>query len=619
MSRGRRAAMPEAGYVAPQRLFDDGHRCVVRFVAERGGRPIDFDFTRLPVSDELRVSFARAFEAHTGPEGRVKAAGSARNTFALLLRFCEVLAGRARPPRSAADLSPSHLDEFLMRRSGLASSGMDVGVLRSLLVEVEGLTPTFTARCAQRVPVRRNSFTAHASYSKTEEARILRAARDTARGAAVRIRTNLDLLARWRDNDTELVGDPVRAEYCELLDHVERAGDVYALPGEQGLRRVARHGGALAVNTAVHLDWREVAAFTVLLVRLTGQNGSTIYNAPAAHHRPDGYTGPIASAQVDLVKPRRGRRAHMTSAFTDLPVWADTGARADGTVSAFDELHTPFGVYTLAHELTSSARRILGSDRLFVYWNPTSGKGFKTPDQQGLAGNWGQELMLDTDPDQDGQTAALGVSLARLRATHAAREQRPVAHTTSTLADTYLRRDRSSVVEYQRLVAEVLTAEAGKARSMGAIPQLSASDLEQAGREPGTVAARFGVSEAVLRLLVARDADTVLAACTDNLNSPHTEPGRACTASFLKCLDCPCARALPHHLPVQIAAHELLDRRRTQMTALRWAQRFAYPFGQLDELLTRAGDTAVECARAEIGPDHHALVARLFDKELDHR
>ncbi len=611
--------MPEAGYVAPQRLFDDGHRCVVRFVAERGGRPIDFDFTRLPVSDELRVSFARAFEAHTGPEGRVKAAGSARNTFALLLRFCEVLAGRARPPRSAADLSPSHLDEFLMRRSGLASSGMDVGVLRSLLVEVEGLTPTFTARCAQRVPVRRNSFTAHASYSKTEEARILRAARDTARGAAVRIRTNLDLLARWRDNDTELVGDPVRAEYCELLDHVERAGDVYALPGEQGLRRVARHGGALAVNTAVHLDWREVAAFTVLLVRLTGQNGSTIYNAPAAHHRPDGYTGPIASAQVDLVKPRRGRRAHMTSAFTDLPVWADTGARADGTVSAFDELHTPFGVYTLAHELTSSARRILGSDRLFVYWNPTSGKGFKTPDQQGLAGNWGQELMLDTDPDQDGQTAALGVSLARLRATHAAREQRPVAHTTSTLADTYLRRDRSSVVEYQRLVAEVLTAEAGKARSMGAIPQLSASDLEQAGREPGTVAARFGVSEAVLRLLVARDADTVLAACTDNLNSPHTEPGRACTASFLKCLDCPCARALPHHLPVQIAAHELLDRRRTQMTALRWAQRFAYPFGQLDELLTRAGDTAVECARAEIGPDHHALVARLFDKELDHR
>ncbi|WP_331758143.1 hypothetical protein OG225_42275 (plasmid) [Nocardia sp. NBC_01377] len=177
----------------------------------------------------------------------------------------------------------------------------------------------------------------------------------------------------------------------------------------------------------------------------------------------------------------------------------------------------------------------------------------------------------------------------------------------------------TAISDYQQLVADVLTSEAGKARSLGAIAQLSVEDLEQAAREPGVVAARFGVSEAVLRLLVARDADTVLAGCTDNLNSPHTVSGRPCTASFLKCLDCPCARALPHHLPVQIAAHDLLDQRRTQMTALRWAQRFAYPFSQLDNLLTTAGTAAVDRARTEIGPTQRELVARLFDKELDHR
>ena len=112
-----------------------------------------------------------------------------------------------------------------------------------------------------------------------------------------------------------------------------------------------------------------MAAFAVLLVRLTGHNGDTIYNAPAAHHRPDGGAGPIASVQLDLVKPRRGRRGYMTAALSDLPTWA-TPPRSDIEVSPRDELHTPYGVYMLALELTASARRITGSDKLFVFWAP---------------------------------------------------------------------------------------------------------------------------------------------------------------------------------------------------------------------------------------------------------
>ena len=173
--------------------------------------------------------------------------------------------------------------------------------------------------------------------------------------------------------------------------------------------------------------------------------------------------------------------------------------------------------------------------------------------------------------------------------------------------------------EYQQLVAEVLTKEADKARAVGTIAQLTAADLAEAERHPGVVAARFGVTEETLRLLVARDADTALTACSDNLHSPHSAAGQPCKASFLKCLDCPCARALPHHLPIQAAARDLLQHKQNEMTALRWAQRLAYPFSQLEDLLDRAGAAAVQNARQQVTDTDRALVARLLNRELDHQ
>jgi hypothetical protein len=120
-------------------------------------------------------------------------------------------------------------------------------------------------------------------------------------------------------------------------------------------------------------------------------------------------------------------------------------------------------------------------------------------------------------------------------------------------------------------------------------------------------------------LLVARDADTVLTACSDNLHSPHSTEGQPCKASFLKCLDCPCARALPHHLPIQVAARDLLQHKQNEMTALRWAQRLAYPFHQLEDLLDKAGAAAVQNARQQVTDTDRALVARLLNRELDHQ
>jgi hypothetical protein len=211
------------------------------------------------------------------------------------------------------------------------------------------------------------------------------------------------------------------------------------------------------------------------------------------------------------------------------------------------------------------------------------------------------------------------VSAGRLRATHVQREQRPVAHTDTTLADIYLRRDRTALTEYQRLVAEVLHTEVDKARAGSRLATLTPDELAEAVRDPATVAARYGITEQIMAELLSGRADTVLAGCVDNQHSPFSPAGQPCQASFLKCLGCPCARAMPHHLPAQVLTLDAVEARRTQLTALRWAERYALVHTQLLDLVDQAGSGAVERARRAATAADHDAVRRLLTRELDHQ
>lgn len=616
MSAGRPAGQPDSGYRPPPRLFVDDERCTVRVIGEKDGRTQDFDFTTLPVDRELQEALARAFHERTGPAGTIKAVSSARALWVYLKAFCRVLVSLPVPPRRVAELTPAHLSQYMLIRGSKANVPVELALIMGLLAEVEQLPSAVAARCALGHS-KRPPRPAASSYTRTEEARIMNAARATVRAAARRIRGNQELLRRWRAGDPELIADPVQSQFCEIVDGVERVADVPRYDNGKTVDWLQTHGGVTELMLTVHLSRFEVAAFTVLLVRLTGHNGGTIMAAPAAHHRPDGHTDSIASVQIDVVKSRRGRRSQMTVSLADLPDWAKTTAATRDSGSARTELHTPFGLYMLAQELTESARRITGSDRLFHFWGVTRPRGLRTEMADGQTGvtAWGRGQKLLADKAGGGEASWLDVRVNRLRKTFLEREQRPVAHTTRTLADTYLRRDRTTVPEYQTLVAEVLTAEARKARALGTISQLSADDLALAQHDPSAMAARFGVTEDTLRLLITRKADTVVAGCSDNLHGPHN-PGQPCTASFLKCLDCPCARALPHHLPLQIAALELLTGKRQEMPMLKWAQKFARPAQQLEDLLDQAGPAADTAADA-VTDDDRILVARLLNREFD--
>jgi hypothetical protein len=212
----------------------------------------------------------------------------------------------------------------------------------------------------------------------------------------------------------------------------------------------------------------------------------------------------------------------------------------------------------------------------------------------------------------------LEVNLPRLRLSAAEYRRQAAAHTDRVLADEYLGRNRGNITAYQQLVARVLGEQVARAKASAVMPALSQADLDEARIDPEAVAARFGIDPATLGRLLAGGLDTVLGACTDHRGGPHAPPGQSCRASFMRCLDCPCARAAPQHLPVQALVLDALDARRGELAPHEWARRFALPHAQLTDLLTRHPPAAVADARASATDADRRLVERFLARELDH-
>jgi hypothetical protein len=489
--RGRHAMLPDDGYEPPPRLLVDAERRVVRFTTEDGRTAKDFDFARLPVDPDLQLAFARAFDQLTGPSGTRKRLWTAVKSFEVLRRFAEHLAGLPRPPRSPAQLTPAHLDGYALTRRRLVVFAREFGLLVATLKAVDGLSDRFAARLAMPLPGRPLPA-ALQSYSPTEFRWILQAARQDVRAAATRIRAHRKLLDRWRAGGVGQDRDPASWELGWILDHIDRVGDVPRYQGRQQLplRRLTRHGTVEQLMDLLHLSRDEAAAFLVLLIGLTGHNGGTIADAPAAHHRADGDAGGIKTAIVELRKPRRGRRSQMDVPVADVPDWLGVDpATIPASVTARDELHTPFGVWLLLHELTAPARRLAGTDRLLVCWAPKGylvGRGFRVGFCDEMVSDWGRRKALPADHPQ-GQVeppGVLHVTMPRLRLSFAQHHQKAVAHTDQVLATQYLGRDRGNLADYQRLVARVLEEQVAKAKASVLLATLTADDVAQARRDP---------------------------------------------------------------------------------------------------------------------------------------
>lgn len=347
-SVGGRAALPAAGY-RPRSQRDDRAPCRVRFVPENPAeQPREFEFADLPLSPVLRQAFAVAFAERTRPGGPIRTVTSALKTWWNLRMFADYLAGLRTPPLSPDELTPAQLKGWFLPRHDRSGAVLQLGELKLTLRKVQGISAEFLTVLGERnPPLVRPSM--KRSYSRSENQRILNAARGDVRRATERIRGNRELLARWRAG--ELGTEPKKVRRTgELLDYVDRHTDVprYRSKAKPPMFWVSELGTVQQHVTALHLTNREAVAFAVLLVGLTGQNLGTILSAPAVHHRPDGYAGGITSAIVELDKPRRGTRRHMDVPLTSLPRWAALGEphavnaeRADRAARV--DLRSPFG------------------------------------------------------------------------------------------------------------------------------------------------------------------------------------------------------------------------------------------------------------------------------------
>ncbi|MET7774138.1 hypothetical protein [Nocardia sp. NPDC005366] len=626
MSRaGRRATLPVGGSSTERGLLHGA--MVVRCFNQDGDRRRDFDFARLPGNDDIRRALAAAFAARTAPGAGLTSMNSMLNLFVCVRLFARYLEGLARPLARLPDLTPEHIDGFYDHRRVVSefTAWAEVGTMKKLLLRAEGLDEALVAKLRTPHPPRARRSTGKNSYSRSEFTRIAEAARGDLRAAAKRIRGNRALLERYRAGTLE---DPDRR--LELLDFVDRHADIPRHAGRLGtgvgeIRDwwVTGFGTVIEVVGWAHLTGLEAMAGAVLLTVMTGQNSSVVFGTPAAHHRTDGQATDLATAIVDTRKPRRGPRAYSNLVLSQVPDWINIPSDPD-EVSARDELHTPFGVYRLLVELAARSRELIGADRLLIAYHGKGGpghrRGLRAITPAAFLAPWSNHHRIpadDTGPEQS--LAPLRVTMSVLRMTYLELHQKPVAHTESTLVNDYLARNRGNLARYRRVVADALAAEVDKARTHAVMTGLTTTDLARAQHDPDGVAAEHGIDAAMLKRMLGGELDTVMNACLDNTHSPHAPAGQPCRASFMQCLDCPCARALPRHLPIQVLVHDRLHARKSEMTPLDWARRFALPHAQLAELINRHDSHDIEDARTDATDTDRDVVQRFLNRELDQR
>ncbi|MET8249537.1 hypothetical protein ABZV31_37365 [Streptomyces sp. NPDC005202] len=423
-------------------------------------------------------------------------------------------------------------------------------------------------------------------------------------------------MARWRRSDGQLSRE--EAELGALLDMFDRTGDLPRQRSGDYTGAVLRAGGFRQISGWLCLTKSEATAFCLLLTALTQENFGTIANWPAAHFHPEGAQEDPRVLLVEESKPRRGpEREHMIAALEHLPddVAHLLGAEADEPRL----MRSPLRLYLLLLSLTELPRRHGKSSGAFALLNLASGRssrwcvGVRDSDVLRWARSHGFPAARHATPGRP------GVDTGRIRQTALERRQHPVAHSRRTHNDIYLKGSRTVQADSRRVVGAALRQEVAKARVFQAVPVFTADFVAWAREHLAEAAAQTGLEPRALKDLLDAQRDTPTVACVDHLASPVSEPGQPCTASILQCLTCENARALPHHLPVQLAVHDGILQRRPHLDPPVWQARFHAPFQQLEEIIDHFTDAEHRQARQDLTAEKQRLVDDLLDGRWDLR
>lgn len=560
---GRPAAVPDGFYTAPngtQITADD--TLVVVFYGE-DGRVKPFPIGELPLPG-WHPALAAAFAVRVGPSGGARTLASARNSWHVLQRFVRQVASLPDPPLTPQELRLEHVETYLRLQGTATTAQHRVTGIRTLVATLllppldEAIPAAALAPLTRRRP---NEYRpGKPGYSDRELGLLLDAARRdvvVTRDRLAAGESRLALQQGLADGTGSASPDPL---VLMAATGVVPAAGVWPQTRQAGRRQVAEE---------LFLTWPDMTSLLMLLVGVSGRNVETIKELPLEHRVLDG-----RAVELQLTKRRRGPRR-----------WTETVTWEIGP--AHRELHTPGGLYLLAHRLTNRGRTFSGATGLWSIWRNTestrTGVGEHcNPFADGLQRNspyhaqWTEDHDLAADqpdpaPGDGGDVAPrLGPDFIRLKTSIDVRHTRqmgghlPSAARTNTagvLFSSYLRDDPTTVDWARDVVGEALRD----------AEQAALSAHQRALRTAGG-GAELATTTTSATVHGDRAVDNGWTSCADPDHHPRT--GVRCRSTFLDCFHCPNALATPAHLPRLLALVDALEVRRQQMSDDDWWTRY---------------------------------------------
>ncbi|MFI2369906.1 hypothetical protein [Streptomyces sp. NPDC018833] len=624
---GRQAAMPPVGWQPPERMLEASGGTAVRVIEQSGARSRVFDFAdihdrkgrRVVIAVGLQRWLASAFAARTSNRSGVTRLGAAEGLYAVLSWLARFFAAQSPPVRGPGDVTADHVRALWTHMEGRnnATQRDHLYRLRLLWRDDDQLSDETRAALYEQPLPEVTDIVDVPAYDDAAMQRIMTAVRHDIRVARDRVRAGQGLLARFRAGRVR----PEDADHqlASLLDAFDRTGDIPRTASGWPVLAVRQAGGIREIARWLCLNSHELTAFCLLLTALTAENFGTVAAWPAAHYRPDaGIEGIPGVALVESSKPRRGpEREHMVTPVEDVP--EDLAALLADDDPEPRLFRSPLRVYQLLLELTQVARRHGGHDLVLAGFRATGasreGRWTRGADAKNIA-RWSAQHGFPTkEPTAEGIEP---VEARRLRQTGIERKRRPVAHTRSTMNDHYLARSKAVVAQSRTVVADALRAQVATARERRSVPVLPASLVARAATDLDGAAREADLDPKVLQRLITGQQDTVLTGCVDHLNNPTTQPG-PCAESFLACLGCENARALPHQLPLQIAALDQLNLLRAHVDPATWKARHAVHQERLEDLVGHYRASEQDKARRDLTEPQTQMIKDLMSGRMDLR
>ncbi|MFE5372774.1 hypothetical protein [Streptomyces mirabilis] len=595
--RGRKAALPPAGYRRPPVLDADG--LVARPISGAGVALGVWDFRASPGPEDFRRQLVAALAA----QGAGWDSADTWRTMVRTLRLFLKDAATAEPPiTSAAQIS---VDWWKQWTGDVHTRRVLAAVVRRA-PDVPESTRMFLQTPRRRPPARRGRRRKKAHTQ--EELRTIRdAAAATVRGARLRIAENTAVLERWREG--LIASDHPEWAVGELLDVLARSGDLprYEQSKDRSLtkhvERTLGFEGNAASLTRLFPTLDEAGAAAALLICHEAWNLSVLKAMDVPAWWPNADRDDPAIHQVDTDKGRRGWRRYASNTLVDV------GEGSSGRA--------------LRHvlELTAQARATLDllgrpSNRLLVAHRGLGGG-------EALRDFANGNLLSDAIRRWQQRAREDGVPLPQRVNAQALRHSAQTHHgqarnnTRDTHDRDYQLRDEQ-VRDSSRDGVELGLEQAVRSARQTVAMRLVDRSPDGANPDAEQVAAATGVDVEVARRIVAGKLRTPVASCADFTHSDHAPAGAPCSVSFLLCFACRNAVATGRDLPRIAYLHQALESLRSAVTGAVWTVDWAAHHARVGDFLTihTPADSRPELAAAVSERDRD-LIDRMLERRLD--